>query len=143
MRSARKTTISLRTSLILFGNFALIFKFRSQPMHSPNCMLRILPAIRLLCTAVVGTGIAFLNPRNKSFAAVYTLTSQVPWRFMRRVTFAISLAVLSSFKPFCNSKKHNSAYVCSNSLPTIRKRNQLIIMSAFLPKAHRANRVNH
>jgi hypothetical protein len=32
---------------------------------------------------------------------------------------------------------------CSNSLPTIRDHSQLIVISAFLPKVHRADRVNH
>ena len=32
---------------------------------------------------------------------------------------------------------------CSNSLPTICDLSQLILISAFLPKVHRADRVNH
>jgi hypothetical protein len=32
---------------------------------------------------------------------------------------------------------------CSNSIPTIRDLSQLIVISAFLLKVHRADRVNH
>jgi hypothetical protein len=76
---------------------------RSRCIHRTVCSVFSPAVISLLCSGAVGTGIAFLNPQNKSVAAMHTLTSQAPWRFMRRVTFAISPAALPSFKPFYNS----------------------------------------
>lgn len=112
----------------------------------PELEVSVLPHLTptgLLRDAAVSIDIALRHCQNKSIDVVDDLvTSQAPWRFMRGVTLLLfAMLFLPSFKPFCNSK--NTTVPCSNSLPTIPDLSQIIVISAFLPKLHRADRANH
>lgn len=70
------------------------------------------------------------------------VTYHAPWQFMSGVTLLLfTLLFPPKLQTILQFKVATAPY--SNSIPTIRDLSQLIVISAFLLKVHRADNVNH